>query len=135
MRGHRLPLRRPGTRIAGERTLLVGDAAGLIDPVSGDGMYECFVSATLAAAAIADLLAGRAASLVAYQGAIDPPSVRCTVRRGSSRKRSTAGLWRAGGSPAPTSSGGRSSGCCSQSCPSRGSSEDWLACRYAASSS
>ena len=30
--------------IAGERALLVGDAAGLIDPVSGDGMYECFVS-------------------------------------------------------------------------------------------
>ena len=28
-----------------ERALLVGDAAGLIDPVSGDGMYECFVSA------------------------------------------------------------------------------------------
>ena len=35
LRGHRLPLRRPGTRIAGERALLVGDAAGLIDPVSG----------------------------------------------------------------------------------------------------
>ena len=28
LRGHRLPLRRPGTRIAGERALLVGDAAG-----------------------------------------------------------------------------------------------------------
>ena len=56
LRGHRLPLRRPGTRIAGERALLVGDAAGLIDPVSGDGMYECFVSSRLAAAAILDLL-------------------------------------------------------------------------------
>ena len=51
LRGHRLPLRRPGTRIAAERALLVGDAAGLIDPVSGDGMYECFVSGRLAAAA------------------------------------------------------------------------------------
>src|SRR5581483_7680439 len=47
LRGHRLPLRRPGTRIAGGRALLVGDAAGLVDPVSGDGMYECFVSARL----------------------------------------------------------------------------------------
>jgi flavin-dependent dehydrogenase len=29
--------------------LLVGDAAGLVDPLSGDGMYEAFVSARLAA--------------------------------------------------------------------------------------
>ena len=57
LRGHRLPLRRPGTRIAGERSLLVGDAAGLVDPVSGDGMYECFVSSRLATAAVLDLLA------------------------------------------------------------------------------
>ena len=71
LRGHRLPLRPPGITIASERALLVGDAAGLIDPVSGDGMYECFVSAALAAAAIDDLLAGRSASLVSYGAAID----------------------------------------------------------------
>jgi geranylgeranyl reductase family protein len=71
LRGHRLPLRRPGTRIAGDRALLVGDAAGLIDPVSGDGMYECFVSSRLAAAAILDFLAGRSASLQPYEGAVD----------------------------------------------------------------
>ncbi len=71
LRGHRLPLRRPGTQIAGERGLLVGDAAGLIDPVSGDGMYECFVSSRLAAAAILDLLGGRASTLEPYTGALD----------------------------------------------------------------
>jgi geranylgeranyl reductase family protein len=71
LRGHRLPLRRPGTPIAGERTLLLGDAAGLIDPVSGDGMYECFVSSRLAAAAILDLLAGRASTLEPYEVALD----------------------------------------------------------------
>jgi geranylgeranyl reductase family protein len=71
LRGHRLPLRRPGTRIATKRALLVGDAAGLIDPVSGDGMYECFVSSRLAAAAILDLLAGRADSLEPYEAAVD----------------------------------------------------------------
>jgi geranylgeranyl reductase family protein len=71
LRGHRLPLRPPGTSIAAERALLVGDAAGLIDPVSGDGMYECFVSAALAAAAIDDLLAGRSSSLVSYGAAVD----------------------------------------------------------------
>jgi geranylgeranyl reductase family protein len=65
LRGHRLPLRRPGATIAAERALAVGDAAGLIDPVSGDGMYECFVSARHAAAAI---LAG---DLAAYAPALD----------------------------------------------------------------
>jgi len=65
LRGHRLPLRRRDTRVAGDRALLVGDAAGLIDPVSGDGMYECFVSSRLAADAI---LAGR---LDAYPAALD----------------------------------------------------------------
>jgi flavin-dependent dehydrogenase len=71
LRGHRLPLRRPGTRIAGERALLVGDAAGLIDPVSGDGMYECFVSSRLAAEAILELLGGRASTLEPYEVAVE----------------------------------------------------------------
>jgi geranylgeranyl reductase family protein len=71
LRGHRLPLRRPGTQIAGKRSLLVGDAAGLLDPVSGDGMYECFVSSRLAAAAILELLAGRSTSLELYEAAVD----------------------------------------------------------------
>src|SRR3954462_13892176 len=65
MRGPRLPLRRGSTRLAGDRALLVGDAAGLIDPVSGDGMYECFVSSKLAAEAI---LNGR---LDAYPASLD----------------------------------------------------------------
>jgi flavin-dependent dehydrogenase len=38
------------------RVLLVGDAAGLVDPLSGDGIYEAFVSAELASEAV---LAGR----------------------------------------------------------------------------
>jgi len=71
VRGHRLPLRRPGTRIAGGRALLVGDAAGLIDPVSGDGMYECFLSSRLAADAVIDLLAGRVSTLEPYEAALD----------------------------------------------------------------
>ena len=71
VRGHRLPLRRSATRIASERALLVGDAAGLIDPVSGDGMYECFVSARLASSAIVELLSGRATDLATYPTALD----------------------------------------------------------------
>ena len=85
LRGHRLPLRRPGRAIAGERALLVGDAAGLIDPVSGDGMYECFVSSRLAAEAILDLLAGRARRrLLPYEVAVDAELVAApSTPRGS----------------------------------------------------
>jgi flavin-dependent dehydrogenase len=62
LRGHRLPMRTPGATPSRGRVLLVGDAAGLVDPLSGDGIYEAFVSARLAAEAI---LAG---DLDAYAG-------------------------------------------------------------------
>jgi len=66
VRGHRLPMRPLGTAPAVGRTLLVGDAAGLVDPLSGDGMYEAFVSARIAAEAIlAGDLDGYAAALSA----------------------------------------------------------------------
>jgi geranylgeranyl reductase family protein len=66
VRGHRLPLRGGGFVPARGRTLLVGDAAGLVDPLTGDGMYEAFVSARLASEAILDLLAGRAETVEPY---------------------------------------------------------------------
>ncbi len=66
VRGHRLPMRRLGTPAGSGRVLLVGDAAGLVDPLSGDGMYEAFVSSRLAAEAIlAGDLAGYGAALSA----------------------------------------------------------------------
>jgi geranylgeranyl reductase family protein len=70
VRGHRLPMRRPQTLLARERALLVGDAAGLVDPVSGDGMYEAFVSSRLAAEHTLALLEGRADSLEPYHRAL-----------------------------------------------------------------
>jgi flavin-dependent dehydrogenase len=66
VRGHRLPLRRANSVASRGRALLVGDAAGLVDPLSGDGMYEAFVSARLASGAVLDLLDGRSASLDSY---------------------------------------------------------------------
>jgi geranylgeranyl reductase family protein len=66
VKGHRLPMRRLGTPAHAARVLLVGDAAGLVDPLSGDGMYEAFVSARLAAdAIIAGDLEGYTAALSA----------------------------------------------------------------------
>jgi geranylgeranyl reductase family protein len=52
LRGHRLPMRGARRRPVNGRVLLVGDAAGLVDPLSGDGMYEAFVSGRLAAEAV-----------------------------------------------------------------------------------
>lgn len=51
LHGRRLPIRRT-TEAASGRVLLVGDAAGLVDPLSGDGIYEALLSARLAADAI-----------------------------------------------------------------------------------
>jgi geranylgeranyl reductase family protein len=66
VRGYRLPLRSPKATLARGRALLVGDAAGLIDPVSGDGMYEGFLSSKLASEAALDVLRGRERTLDPY---------------------------------------------------------------------
>ena len=102
--------------IAGERALLVGDAAGLIDPVSGDGMYECFVSSRLAAGG--DPRPARRPRRVA-RAVRDAPSTRrfAPLHRASwsSSTRSTAGRAPRGASPARSSSGGASNASCSAS--------------------
>jgi geranylgeranyl reductase family protein len=66
LRGYRLPMRGPGERPVHGRVLAVGDAAGLVDPFSGDGIYEALVSARLAAEATLDFLGGRADDLEPY---------------------------------------------------------------------
>ena len=66
VRGYRLPLRSPRSVLARGRALVVGDAAGLVDPVSGDGMFEGFLSAELAAEAVIDVLQGRAETVEPY---------------------------------------------------------------------
>jgi geranylgeranyl reductase family protein len=58
LRGHRLPLRASGGALAAGRVALVGDAAGLVDPLSGDGMFEAFLSARLAAEHAVHILEG-----------------------------------------------------------------------------
>jgi geranylgeranyl reductase family protein len=70
-RGYRLPMRLPRTVLARGTTAVIGDAAGLVDPFSGDGMYEAFLSAKLVTNAALEVLAGRAESLDAYQAAVE----------------------------------------------------------------
>jgi len=91
LRGHRLPLRMSATRLANERALVVGDAGGLLDPVSGDGMYECFYSARLATDAILDLLAGRASTLQPYEAAVD--AALSPLHRASWKLKRALDLW------------------------------------------
>ena len=66
VRGFRLPMRRTGDSLVRGRALLVGDAAGLVDPLSGDGIYEALYSSRLAAEAVLDLFAGRRPDLEPY---------------------------------------------------------------------
>ena len=52
VRGYRLPLLHARARLTEGRAALLGDAAGLVDPLSGDGIYEALLSAKLAAEAV-----------------------------------------------------------------------------------
>jgi flavin-dependent dehydrogenase len=71
MKGHRLPTRDEGAPIVRGRTLLVGDAAGLVDPMSGEGIYSAFVSGHLAAARLLRFLDGKDPDLWSYEAAIE----------------------------------------------------------------
>lgn len=62
--GHRV------TRRAGDGWLLVGDAAGFLDPFTGEGLHRALVSAELAAAAILAARRGRDGSFAAYDRAM-----------------------------------------------------------------
>ena len=71
LRGHHLPLRVPGTPITRGPVALMGDAAGLIDPLSGEGIHNAFASGRLAAETALSYLAAREPDLSAYQRAVD----------------------------------------------------------------
>jgi geranylgeranyl reductase family protein len=118
IRGYRLPLRGAGDGLANGRGLVVGDAAGLVDPLTGDGMYEAFLSARLASQTVADFLGGRTADLERYaaatlravgplcvaswggKGAFDRfPRLSYSVARTRRAWRVIAGLLQEGGDP------------------------------------
>jgi geranylgeranyl reductase family protein len=71
IRGHHLPTRDEGAPIVRGRALLVGDAAGLVDPMSGEGIFSAFVSGHLAAARLLRFLDGMDADLFPYEAAVE----------------------------------------------------------------
>ncbi|WP_244928016.1 geranylgeranyl reductase family protein [Nocardioides sp. W7] len=56
-RGHRLPLSAPRWRSAGGPVLLAGDAAGLVNPLTGEGIYYAVATGAAAGRAAARALA------------------------------------------------------------------------------
>lgn len=69
--GHVMPMRRRGSSIQTGNVLLVGDAAGLIHPLSGEGIFYAIKSAKLAAPVIASALQSGKVDLRDYQRAVD----------------------------------------------------------------
>ena len=70
-RGYTLPLSDPAAPVVRGPVAFVGDAAGLIDPLSGEGIGNAIRSAQMAAEAVARFLAGKAPDLAGYQVALE----------------------------------------------------------------
>jgi flavin-dependent dehydrogenase len=70
LRGYRLPMRRPTAVLAHGPVALIGDAAGLVEPLTGDGIYEAFLSANLVAEATLAVLEGCEEGLEPYAAAL-----------------------------------------------------------------
>jgi len=70
-RGYQLPLRRDGAPVVRGPAMLAGDAAALVDPLSGEGIWAAFVSGRLAADEALRYLGEQAPDLSGYQRALD----------------------------------------------------------------
>lgn len=70
-KGYPIPIfQSSGSRLSRGRTLLVGDAASLVDPFFGEGIYYAIWSGQLAASSIADALEKNQEDLSSYDAAI-----------------------------------------------------------------
>jgi len=69
--GHLVPTCTKGRLVWQDKALLLGDAAGLTDPLTGEGIYNAILSAQLAAPVIESSLAHDKVKLEDYQEAVD----------------------------------------------------------------
>lgn len=69
--GHLMPMKKSSTPLAYGRVLLVGDAAGVIDPLTGEGIYYGLKTSYLAAEVILKFLEGKADNLKEYDEAVN----------------------------------------------------------------
>jgi len=68
---HLIPTCTKGRLVLQDKALLLGDAAGLADPLTGEGIHNAILSAQLAAPVIEDLLAHENTGLEHYQQGIE----------------------------------------------------------------
>jgi geranylgeranyl reductase family protein len=71
IQGHLIPVRKAKTPLGCSRVILLGDAAGMVDPLTGEGIYYALKSAHLAAEAISEFIRGKTTDLSGYQQSID----------------------------------------------------------------
>ena len=71
LRGHHLPMLRQGADLAARGSALLGDAAGLVDPLSGEGIYAAIASGAAVAPVVDDYLRGEVDTLAGYQRALE----------------------------------------------------------------
>ncbi|MBI2853395.1 MAG: NAD(P)/FAD-dependent oxidoreductase [Chloroflexi bacterium] len=71
LKGHLMPQRRLGQAIVAGRCLLLGDAAGLIDPFTGEGIFSAVKSALLAAPVVEEALVSGPEALLEYQRLVE----------------------------------------------------------------
>lgn len=69
--GHQLPIHHEGMRLYAGGAALSGDAAGLVEPLLGEGMYGAVASAVAVAPVVGRYLAGTAVDLRDYQQSVD----------------------------------------------------------------
>jgi geranylgeranyl reductase family protein len=70
LRSHLLPVARSGMTIQRGRVLLLGDAAGLLDPLTSEGIHNAIKSAQIAAPIISQCLQDGTIDLKGYQDAV-----------------------------------------------------------------
>jgi flavin-dependent dehydrogenase len=66
-----IPVRVKNSRFHNGRVLVAGDAAGLTDPLTGEGIYYAVRSGQLAAESCAGFLEGRSSSMESYTSAVN----------------------------------------------------------------
>lgn len=71
IKGHHLPIRKMRMPIQRSRVLLVGDAAGLVEPFTGEGIYYAIRSAQIAAEEIVGVQTGKSPNFRNYEQRID----------------------------------------------------------------